>query len=72
MLQAPLQIHDDLTFTFDSEKDFEDSVEEIIKTMLDGSEFPWFAVPLVIEMKYGSSWADLQTIDKDVRSLFRL
>jgi hypothetical protein len=33
--------------------------------MLDGSEFPWFAVPLVIEMKYGSSWADLQTIDKD-------
>lgn len=65
LLQAPLQIHDDLTFWFNSDRDFEDSVETIIETMLDGSDFPWFCVPLTIEMKYGNSWADLQTIDKD-------
>jgi uracil-DNA glycosylase family 4 len=59
LLQANLQIHDDLTFCFESEREYEDCAPIIIDAMVDGRAFPWFCVPLVIEHKRGNSWADM-------------
>lgn len=61
-LQANMQIHDDLTYCFDSEAEFEDSVERITDTMIDGSDFDWICVPLTVELKCGPTWADLEEI----------
>jgi DNA polymerase I-like protein with 3'-5' exonuclease and polymerase domains/uracil-DNA glycosylase len=60
--QARFQIHDDLTFLFDSENDFVDCVPTIIDTMLDGKEFDWFCVPLSVEVKSGPNWAELEEV----------
>lgn len=61
-LQANFQIHDDLSFCFKSEQEFEDSIPIILDTMLDGREFDWFCVPLVIEAKSGPNWSDTEEI----------
>ena len=61
-LQANFQIHDDLSFCFTSEREFEDNIPIILDTMLDGREFDWFCVPLVIEAKSGPNWSDTQKI----------
>lgn len=61
-LQANMQIHDDLTFAFETEQKFEDNVEIIIDTMLDGSEFPWFCVPLAVDVKIGHNWGEQEKI----------
>jgi uracil-DNA glycosylase family 4 len=63
VLQANFQIHDDLSFCFVSEREFEDSIPTILDTMLDGREFPWFIVPLEVEIKSGPNWGDTAKID---------
>jgi len=62
LLQANMQIHDDLTFCFDRERDFDDTMPTIIDTMLDAREFPWFCVPLVVEVKRGTNWAEMEKV----------
>jgi uracil-DNA glycosylase family 4 len=62
LLQANMQIHDDLTFCFNRERDFEDSMPQILDIMLDAQEFPWFAVPLVAEVKRGTNWAEMTKV----------
>lgn len=62
LFQANMQIHDDLTFCFDREKDFEDSMPRILDVMLDAREFPWFCVPLIAEVKRGPNWAEMSKI----------
>lgn len=57
-LQANIQIHDDLTYFFNSERELEDNFDNIVDTMLDGSVFDWICVPLAIEVKVGPNWAD--------------
>jgi uracil-DNA glycosylase family 4 len=59
LLQANMQIHDDLTFCFNSHRAYEDSMPRILDIMLDGREFDWFAVPLIAEVKTGSNWAEM-------------
>jgi len=56
--QPNLQIHDDLTYIFESEKQFEDSASTIIDTMLGPKEFDWICIPLTVECKVGDNWAD--------------
>jgi uracil-DNA glycosylase family 4 len=62
LLQANMQIHDDLTFCFNRQRDYEDSMPRILDVMLDGREFPWFAVPLTVEIKTGSNWAEMTKV----------
>lgn len=62
LLQANIQIHDDLKFHFDSERDYEDAVPRIVETMLDGSDFDWLCVPLVVEIKDGPNWEDMREV----------
>ncbi len=62
-LQANMQIHDDLTFCFQSEREYEDSAPRIIDLMLDVREFDWICVPLSIELKDGPTWADLKKVE---------
>jgi uracil-DNA glycosylase family 4 len=62
LLQANIQIHDDLKFHFDSIRDYEDSVPRIVDIMLDGSDFNWFCVPLVVEIKDGPNWQDMSKV----------
>ena len=62
LLQPIMQIHDDLVFSFDSEREFEDSAPIILDFMLDGSAFDWFCVPLSVEIKVGPTWADMVEI----------
>lgn len=62
LLQANIQIHDDLKFHFDSMRDYEDAVPRIVDTMLDGSYFDWFCVPMVLEVKDGPNWEDLSEV----------
>jgi len=62
LLQANMQIHDDLTFCFNDVNDYEDSVPRILDTMLDGREFDWFCVPLVVDLKDGRNWAEMKKI----------
>lgn len=58
VLQPNIQIHDDLTYFFNSERELEDNFDTILDTMLDGSVFDWVCVPLAIEVKVGPNWAD--------------
>jgi uracil-DNA glycosylase family 4 len=62
LLQANMQIHDDLTFCFNSHRTYEDSMPRILDIMLDGREFDWFAVPLIAEVKTGSNWAEMTKV----------
>jgi uracil-DNA glycosylase family 4 len=62
LLQANIQIHDDLKFHFDRVRDFEDATPRIVDIMLDGSEFDWFCVPLVVDMKEGPNWEDMEKV----------
>lgn len=61
-LQANLQLHDDLSFIFDTENDFEECAPIILDTMLDGSAFPWICVPLSVEIEFGPTWADTEPL----------
>jgi uracil-DNA glycosylase family 4 len=71
LLQANMQIHDDLTFMFNSVRDYEDSLPKILDIMLDGREFDWFCVPLVAEVKQGPTWAEQKKVG-DFSSVERL
>lgn len=62
LLQANMQIHDDLLYFFNSERDYEDSVPRIVKVMLDGRHFDWFCVPLIVELKDGPNWQDMKPV----------
>ncbi len=61
-LQANFQIHDDLSFCFNSEREFEEATPKILDTMLDGREFDWLCVPLVIDIKTGPNWSDTKKV----------
>ncbi|MDE2426269.1 MAG: hypothetical protein KGO96_10235 [Elusimicrobia bacterium] len=62
VLQPNMQVHDDLTYCFNSEHDYEDNIERIVDTMLDCREFDWICVPLVVELKEGPTWADQEKV----------
>jgi uracil-DNA glycosylase family 4 len=62
LLQANIQIHDDLKFNFTNYRDYEESVPRIVDIMLDGSYFDWFCVPLVVEIKDGPNWQDMEKV----------
>lgn len=61
-LQPKLNIHDDLTFWFASEKELCDYIDTIIDEMLN-VRFPWLCVPLTVDLSVGPNWYDMQKID---------
>jgi DNA polymerase I-like protein with 3'-5' exonuclease and polymerase domains len=61
VLQPNLNVHDDLSYWFESEHQFEDNIETIIEHMLD-VRFPWLCVPLNVELKTGPNWAEVHEI----------
>lgn len=63
LLQPNMQLHDELLYFFDTERDFEDSVDTIIDTMLDQSAFDWICVPIIIEMKMSrTDWSEMKDV----------
>jgi DNA polymerase I-like protein with 3'-5' exonuclease and polymerase domains len=62
LYQPNMQIHDDLTWCFDTEREFETCTPRILDIMLDGSAFPWFCVPISVEVECGPNWGETQPI----------
>jgi DNA polymerase I len=62
LYQPNMQIHDDLTYAFDSEREFEDAAPVILDTMLDGRFFDWFCVPLSVDIKVGDDWSSTEKL----------
>ena len=57
-LQPRLNVHDDLSFYL-PEKDLDDSLDLIVKTMLD-CRFDFVNVPLSVEVSIGTDWYNLE------------
>jgi DNA polymerase-1 len=63
-LQPNLQIHDELLYFFEDERQFEDVAPRIIQAMLDQSKFDWIVVPISIELKMSyTDWSEMEKID---------
>jgi len=60
--QPVLNIHDDLTFRLPENK-AEEYLENILEIMLQSS-YKFFDVPILVEVEAGSSWYDLNEVDK--------
>ena len=61
-LQPRLNIHDDLTFWFESEHELCEHIDTIIDAMLN-VRFPWICVPLTIDLSVGPNWCDMEKIE---------
>lgn len=64
ILQPNLQIHDELLYFFDTEKQFEESLDTIVDCMLDQSVFDWICVPIIVEMKMSrTDWSEMKDVE---------
>lgn len=59
-IQADLEVHDDLTFSFE-ENELDDMLPVIIEEMIRPT-FEFINVPLVVEASVGKNWAELELI----------
>jgi len=56
-----LNVHDDLTFAI-PQQHVQAALQKIIPIMLDTRPYPWFPVPLMIEISGGKLWGGLQEL----------
>lgn len=61
--QANMNIHDDLTFMFDTMRDMDRHLEFIIDKML-AVPFEFVNVPILVELSVGENWCDLEEVEK--------